>query len=71
MGPRQSAGKNVSAATTVMTPVNVSPNVQPWVGSVPDEASTVFWEASLPTIASAEMMGTKRPIKMTMPAATL
>ena len=71
MGPRQSAGKNVSAATTMMTPVKVRPKVQPWVGSVPAEASTVFLEASLPTIANADMMGTKRPIQMTIPAPTL
>ena len=71
MGPRQRAGKKVSAATTMMTPVKVSPKVQPCVGRVPDDASTVFFEASLPTIARMEMMGTKRPIQMTMPAATL
>ena len=47
-GPRQSAGKKVSAATMMMTPESVMPKVQPYTGSVPAEASTVFFDASRP-----------------------
>ena len=55
----------------MMTPAKVRPKVQPWVGSVPAEGSTVFLEASLPTMARMDMIGMKRPIQMTIPVATL
>jgi len=42
IGPRQSAGKNVRAATMMITPVSVRPKVQPCVGNVPAEQVFCF-----------------------------
>src|SRR5579871_844930 len=54
-----------------MTPVSVRPKVQPWVGSVPDDASTVFSEANRPTIANAAAIGANRPTMIARPSITL
>ena len=55
----------------MITPVSVKPKVQPCVGSVPEEASTVFLVANQPTIARAAIMGMNRPIQMTIPVPML
>ena len=46
IGDRHRTGKKVNAATMTTTPVKLRPNVQPCVGSVPEEASTVSVNAT-------------------------
>src|SRR5207249_1526375 len=52
MGPRQSAGKNVSAPTMMKTPISRPTKRPPWVGKVPADSGTHFLLARDPPMTS-------------------
>ncbi len=64
MGPRLSAGKNVSAPTIRITPTSSTVNSAVLTGNVPDEGGTLFFCARLPARASMGTIMRKRPASM-------
>lgn len=71
MGPKDKAGKNVSAPTikTTITKNMIKSGV--WVGSVPTLAGTVFFLESEPAIASIGIMSQYLAKNITKPKAIL
>src|ERR1700677_4420927 len=67
MGPRLSAGKNVSAPTMMITPINSALNSGVVTGNVPSDGGTYFFCARLPAIASIGMIMKNRPSSMSKP----
>ena len=61
MGPRLSAGKNVSAPTIRITEISNTVNNGPVTGNVPSDSGTCFLAARLPAIARIGMIMKKRP----------
>ncbi len=68
IGPRLSAGKNVSAPMIRITAISKQAKVAPSVGNVPAVTGAIFFGARLPAIASAGMMTPKRPSSITTPS---
>src|SRR5579863_6065825 len=67
MGPRLSAGKNVSAPTITTTPIRSTVNKGPVTGKVPTDGGTYFLRARLPAIASIGTIMKKRPASIVNP----
>ena len=61
IGPRLSAGKNVSAPTMTMTPTSSAENSGVVTGNVPGDGGTRFLRPRLPAIASIGMIMKNRP----------
>src|SRR5690348_7915306 len=70
MGPRLRAGKNVSAPTMMITPINNMLNSGVVTGNVPTEGGTYFFSARFPAIASMGMIIRNRPASMVRPMVT-
>src|SRR5437588_5995079 len=71
IGPRLRAGKNVSAPTIRITPINSTVNRGVVTGNVPKDGGTYFLPARLPAIAKAGMIIRKRPTSIVMAPAVL
>ena len=70
IGPRASAGRKVSAPTTITTQASSVTNSGVCVGSVPAEAGTWRLAASEPAMASIATISGKRARNMQMPSST-
>ena len=68
MGPSESAGKNVSAPTTITVATRRPTKSGPCVGNVPADVGTTFLLARLPAAASAGMMNRNRPNSIARPS---
>src|SRR5208283_6156407 len=71
IGPRLSAGKNVSAPTMRITPINNVVNSGVVTGNVPSEGGIYFFCARLPAMASIGIIIRKRPISIVNPPVVL
>src|SRR5208283_3399612 len=69
IGPRLSAGKNVSAPRMRITLISSSVNNGVVTGNVPSDGGTYFFCARLPAMASMGTIMKKRPSNMVMPVA--
>src|ERR1700682_3014387 len=67
IGPRQSAGKYVSAPTMTTVPISKTTKSEPFVGSVPLVTGINFFAAKLPAMASAGMMKRNLPTSISRP----
>src|SRR5271156_4892766 len=67
MGPRLSAGKNVSAPTIRITPASNTENSVVLTGNVPGEGGTLFFIARFPAIANMGIIIRKRPANIVKP----
>ena len=72
MGPRASAGKNVSAPMRMTVPTSKAMNIGVSVGSVPALAGTIFFAARDPAIASGGILNKPKKYycKFMMPGLT-
>src|ERR1035437_3418751 len=70
IGPRLSAGKNVSAPTIRITLIKSTVKSGVVTGKVPSEGGTYFLPARFPAIASMGMIIKNRPASMVRPVVT-
>ena len=71
IGPRLSAGKNVSAPTITITPTSSVVNSGVVTGNVPSDSGIRFLRLRLPAIASGGMIMKKRPKSIVRPSVVL
>src|SRR3974377_1758641 len=71
IGPRTSAGKNVSAPTIRMVASQNTPNMTVWVRRVLVVGAAVGLRATEPATAMRKIIGGYRPIKITAAVARL
>ena len=71
IGPRLSAGKNVSAPTIRMTPTSSAENSGVVTGNVPSDGGTRFLRPRLPAMASGGMIMKNRPNSIARPSVEL
>src|SRR3954464_13521754 len=71
IGPRLSAGKNVSAPTITITPTSSAENSGVVTGNVPADAGISFFRLRLPAIASGGTIMKNRPNSIVRPSVVL
>src|ERR1039458_6530231 len=71
IGPRLSAGKNVSALTIRTTELKRTVNSGVVTGNVPTDSGTTFFRARFPAIAKIGITTRKRPNSMLKPVVML
>src|SRR5262250_3291453 len=71
IGPRLSAGKNVSAPTMTMTPTRSPVKRGVVTGKVPSDGGMCFFRPRLPAIASGGMIMKNRPKSIVRPSVVL
>src|SRR5262245_54944451 len=71
IGPRLSAGKNVSAPTMTITPTRSDENNGVVTGNVPSDGGISFLRLKLPAIARGGMIMKNRPKSIVSPSVVL
>ena len=71
IGPRLSAGKNVSAPTITITPTSSAVKSGVVTGNVPSDSGIFFFRLRLPAIASGGMIMKNRPNSIVSPSVVL